>query len=709
MAPTPLSVVRGGVSDVDDVEQLSLPVAGLAPPPPVSDGAAIDRPVARVVIDVPLPHLDRSFDYLVPEDLADRAVPGARVSVRFAGRLVAGFVVERVSASDHDGALAPLRRVVSPVPVLTPEILAVARRVAEHYAGTVSDVLRLAVPPRHARVEASFPASAEEPGPDRSEGPHASAATGGAEWADYEGGTAFLRHLAAGHAPRAVWSALPDGAGRSRRRAIAAAVATTLAAGRGALVVVPAAHESALVAEALRETGVEHVRLVAEDGPAARYRSFLRVVHGQVRVVVGTRAALFAPVRDLGLVVLWDDGDDVLAEPRAPYPQALRVARIRAEVAGAAALVGAYARSAAAHQLVADGWARSLQAPRPTVRARAPRVSAPDDAELAREGPAGRARIPHPAWELVRDGLRTGPVLVQVARTGYVPVTACRTCRAPARCPQCNGPLSLDRADRPPSCAWCGRPAADHVCPVCGDPALRAVRLGSTRTAEELGRSFPGVPVTVSSASAPGGVVHHVDGAPRLVVATAGAEPEAVGSYAAALLLDAAALSGRPELWAGEEALRRWMGAAALVRPAAEGGRVLLLGHPAAVPAQAFVRWDPTGHAERELAERAELRFPPAVALAAIQGGRRAVTSFLRHLGELAGVEVLGPVPVPAPGRPPPSGADAGEESPVRAILRADRADAARLSRALHAAAAARSARKERGAVRVQVDAVELW
>ena len=114
--------------------------------------AGVD-PVARVLVDVPLAHLDRTFDYAVPTAYAETAVPGARVKVRFAGQDVDGYVVARAATTDHNGALANLRRVVSPEPVLTPEIAALTADVAQRYAGTRSDVLRLAVPARHATTE----------------------------------------------------------------------------------------------------------------------------------------------------------------------------------------------------------------------------------------------------------------------------------------------------------------------------------------------------------------------------------------------------------------------------------------------------------------------------------------------------------------------------------------------------------------------------
>src|SRR5580692_4113020 len=114
---------------------------------------AADRPVGRIAVDLPLAHLDRPFDYLVPERLADRARPGVRVRIRFAGQLTDGFLVERAEKSEHQGSLRYLDQVVSDEQVLTGEVLGLARAVADRYAGSLADVLRLAVPPRHAATE----------------------------------------------------------------------------------------------------------------------------------------------------------------------------------------------------------------------------------------------------------------------------------------------------------------------------------------------------------------------------------------------------------------------------------------------------------------------------------------------------------------------------------------------------------------------------
>src|SRR5450631_2380032 len=76
--------------------------------PEAAQASQVD-PVALVLVDVGLPHLDRPFEYFVPASMADLAAPGARVKVRFAGQDVDGYVLARAAGAQHDGKLAPLR------------------------------------------------------------------------------------------------------------------------------------------------------------------------------------------------------------------------------------------------------------------------------------------------------------------------------------------------------------------------------------------------------------------------------------------------------------------------------------------------------------------------------------------------------------------------------------------------------------------------
>lgn len=616
-----------------------------APEEPPALGAVVAAgraPVARVLLETPVPHLDRPFDYLVPAELDDAARAGVRVRVPFSGRRLTGYLLERVDHPEPGVRPVPLTGVVSPEVVLAPEVVGLARAVAARYAGTVADVVRAAVPPRVARVEKE---EADEP-------VAAPARPAPGAWACDDGGGDFLDRLAqepAGAPARAVVSVCPDGgAGWAARLAVAAA--TTLSAGRGAVIVVPDARDLELLCEALDELLPEggYARLAADDGPTPRYRNFLALSRGTVRLAVGTRAAAFAPVRDLGLVAMWDDHDASHQEPRAPYHHAREVLLLRADAAGAHALFASPARSAEAQRLVTSGWAHEITTPRSLLRNAAPWVRASSDGYEAERDPLlHAARVPHLAWEVAKRALVDGPVLVQVARTGFLPALRCERCREPARCRHCAGPLALSRAQADPVCRWCGRYDRSFECQQCHGRVLRAASVGADRTAEELGRAFAGVPV-VRSTGADG--VRRVGAEPALVVATPGAEPIAAGGYAAVLLLDADAQLAPEGLRVGEDAVHRWFAAASLARSRADGGVVVLTGHPS-LQGQGLVRWDPAGVAERELAERAQAGLPPAVRSAVLTGPAAATDSFAEDIVAAApGVRAIGPTPGEEPG-----------------------------------------------------------
>ncbi len=655
------------------------------------------EPIARVLPMLSVPHLDREFDYLVSADQSDDAQPGVRVRVRFSGRLVDGFVLERRSDTDHVGKLGWLDRVLSAEPVLTPEVRRLADAVAARYAGTRADVLRLAIPPRHARVEKQPPG---EPAA-LSVKPVDPAA-----WSVYGGGEQFLAALDDGRAARAIWQALPGERWADR---LAEAAAATINSGRGVLVIVPDQGDiDAMHAAAIRYVDADWVvALSAGLGPSQRYRRWLSALRGTARLVIGTRSAVFAPVADLGLVMVWDDGDDTLAEPRAPYPHAREVAMLRAHQLRCAALIGGYARTAEAQALVRSGWAHDLVAPRTAVRAVAPRVIAIEDCGYAQDrDPAARtARLPSMALQAARTALESGaPVLVQVPRRGYVPALACGRCRTVARCRHCTGPLSLPDPDTAGAvCRWCGRGDTALRCARCGSDAVRAVVVGARRTAEELGRAFAGTTVVTSGGDA---MVSTVTSAPALVVATPGAEPIAADGYGAALLLDSWALLGRQDLRAAEDTLRRWMAAAALVRSRADGGVVAVVAESAIPTVQALIRWDPVGHADAELAARAEVGLPPAVHMAAVDGVAESVRALLDAAQMPDTAEVLGPVDLPLGARRPPG---IPQGTPVsRMLVRVPRGGGLALATALRRAVGLLSARHDQQPVRVQIDPLHI-
>lgn len=683
-----------------------------AAPEPVNvaaelEASGVPNPVARVRVDSTLPQVDRTFDYRVPAELSEDAVPGARVRVLFNGHELTGYIEERAATTDWTRtSLLPIKSVLSRVPSVAPEIFALAEALADRYASTVANVLRLAVPPRIAALDKKYapllpgyesaylgdsaPESEHvesehaalghaEPEPSAASvasthaDPYAWLATPGAPapfvldppalnpdapdaasvFSDYENGAEFIEDVAAGAATRAVMTVLPGHLEHTWADVVATALATAATSGRGAIAVVPTAKNLDLLEAALAERlpADSFVRLSSDSTPHTRYHGFVKARLGQVPVVIGTRAAAYAPVANLGLVVCWDDGDSSLVERRAPYCHARDVLLLRASAENTAALFAGFSMSSEAARLVRTRWASHVRAPRALVREYSPRIfSTGSEFELARDPLAAMARIPHLAFEHARRALARGPVLVQVARSGYIPSFSCERCRMPARCGECSGPLSVASGSSVPSCSWCGHLAQQWRCSECGFTHWRYSAAGATRTAEELGRAFPNVPVISSAGDH---VRASVGPEPALVVATPGAEPVAFGGYAAALLLDADKMLRFDSLRAPEAALRRWLNAAALVRPAALEGTVVTTASPSPVE-QALVRWDPAWFARQELEERAQTGLPPAVRTAAVTGAEADVRAFMEEfLGSSALPErvreqlrIVGPVPL---------------------------------------------------------------
>lgn len=668
---------------------------------------APEAPVARVLPLLSLPHLDRPFDYAVPAKFADSAQPGTRVRVKFAGRLTDAIVLERRADTDYDGALSDIRQVITAEPVHTPEISTLIEAVATRYAGFRGDLWRLAVPPRHARAEAAElerrDVAWESLGPEISL-PELDG------WDEFVFGRSFANAVIGGQTVRAAWQLQPNAQWETR---LAELAVHTAVGGGGVLIVVPHQRMVDRVAEALTQfVSAKQVTILNHDaGHETRYRRFLRILFGGGRIVVGTRSAAWAPIQNLRLTVLVDDGDDQHNEPRAPYPHMREVLALRSTITGTAFMIAGYGRTAETAAWVQQQWLHDLVPTAETMQRSMPIIRTLDDSEvvLGRDSSLARSRFPGAVFASIKHTLAAEqPVLVQVPRRGYIPVLSCRSCGTPARCRHCHGPLGMPKkgpdqgsGSAAPTCRWCGRIDPHYSCPSCGSSSLRPIVMGAERTAEELGRAFPGVPVTASSddhvkATVPEGA--------RLVIATPGAEPIADGGYGAAIIADTWALLNRQDLRAHERALAQWMGAAALVRSEAEHGQVIVIGESDNPAITALQHWDAASAAQAELNIRQQALFPPAVLMAAIDGSNPAIDELLAVAELPAEAELLGPVELP-PGVRPPAGADPGLHGPtLRLLIRVPRAQSKVLGHALRSAQIIRAAQQDRLPLRVQID-----
>lgn len=620
--------------------------------------------VARVVVESRLPQLDRLFDFRADDDVA----PGVRVRVPFGGRMLPGYVVEVADESEFGGELHHVERMLSPVPVLQPEVWALARAVADRAAGSAVDVLRVAIPGRQARPETAWLKAERTPVE-----PPAAAGSVLPGLVERRGRVALRCEpgvVAVGEGEETRW------VGRWAVE-LAGLARDALARGEQAILVVPDHREQRQLVAALEAVvGDRVVELDARQSNPDRYRAFLRTLDGGPLAIVGPRSAVYAPAASLGLLAVWDDGDPLHDEPLSPYATTRDVALVRQQQSGCALVLAGHARSTEAQRLIELGFLESV------VHGRPPRTLP----AALQQGQAGR--IPAMAFQVAKEAIAHGPVLVQVARPGHAPALACAACGERARCRRCQGPLRRARAEASPSCAWCGAVHAAWSCSSCGGRALTELGRGSVRTADELGRAFPNVPVVVADGQ------HErleVDDRPRLVVATRGAEPVAAGGYRAVLLLDGERLLARESLRVAEDAVRAWSSARALAR---DDATIVLTGAVGRVAAAMTTR-DAAGFAAAELADRRALRFPPAVRVASVVGGPDEVERVVRAVGEIGATDALGPV-------------DVGDGA-VRSIVRFDYGAGVDVAHALRAeivrAATQSRSRVAKGApVRVHVD-----
>ena len=610
-----------------------------------------------MLIDSPLPQLDRLFDYGIPDSMVDVAKPGVRVRVplRSAGRIADGYIVELAPPGEYTGTLSVLDEVVSPVQVLSPSLWTLARRVADRAAGNASDVVRLAIPKRAVRVEKAFVLAEAAQLPPVVARPISGYASGVLENAIATGG-----RLAVDAIPLVAEAAVGTWVGQWAVT-MAETAAATLASGKSAILAVPDYRDQEQLEAALAGLLPTEriVRLDARQANPERYRSFLRALSTtEPIVIVGNRSVVYAPAANLGLIALWDDGDPLYSEQLSPYVHARDAALLRQEQQSCALIFFGHSRSTEVERLVELGWLTPVGTS-PWVQ---PRVI--PTAHLDSSDPlAAQARIPTAAWREAKFALEKGPVLVQVARPGYAPRLACADCRQSARCQRCEGPLGQKSASATPACGWCGALAVNWTCSHCDGVRLRLVGASAGRTAEDLGRAFPGVRIIVADGERP---ILEVSAEPALVIATRGAEPVAAGGYHAVLLLDGESMLARESLRVGEDCLRWWSNAAALAAPRAP---VVLVGVGGQL-ASTLATWRQGEYAHTELGDRRALRFPPAVRVATLTGTIDGVAGAIATL-DVAPLDVLGPVET-GPGT-------------VRTIVRFDYARGATIAESLRA------------------------
>ncbi len=583
------------------------------------DLTIVSGPVA-ICVDRPVLTLDRPFTYELPEELA--AGLGSLVQVPFHGRAVRGWVLG--PTDDVPARVAKVTKRVSPVRFFDPAMLELLRWMSERFVAPLATMITRAVPPRVASEETALAPSTRSARPGDVPAPAHLVADHGV-LGGYRNGPELLEALGGGSGAFVLRPAPPDEADLAVE-----CVRTTLAAGRNAIVIVPEADPLPATAAAVADAFGEEALLFLGGDKRERYRMWLRVAHGGCRVVVGTRPAVFAPLRDVGLVYVHREGHAQHREERSPSFHVRDVARTRGEVERAVCVLSAF------HPSVETTAFERVEV-RPAGRPWAP-------VEVVRPGPEGRSPRLVRALRDARRAFLFEPV------PGYGSARVCRACGEAAACASCLGTIRVQRGSA--VCVVCGAPGR---CSSCGATDLGIVRGGAERV-EEWAAGIASVPVVHLPSDAaprrPGEREVLVGGVDLLK------DFGRVGLDLVAILRADVSL-GSPGIASRERAVAAWFEAAAW---ADVGGRVIVqTRHPGDPAVQALVTGRPERFHRAEAARRADAGFPVGGAVFRVTGNEelegalaaRSPRTLLTSAGEGATVclVVLDPAEVAAFGR----------------------------------------------------------
>ncbi|MBX5469249.1 MAG: primosomal protein N' [Thermoleophilaceae bacterium] len=430
------------------------------------------------------------------------------------------------------------------------------------------------------------------------------------------------------------------------------AVAAALERGRSAIVLVP---EIALTPQTAarfeRRFGDLVAVLHSKLGAGARYDEWSRLRRGEARVCVGPRSAVFAPVRDLGLIVIDEEHDPSYKQDGDPRYDARRVAERRAADAGAVLVAGS-------------------ATPRPESWRAMRRLTMPERVDGRALPPVeivGMLGTRGPLHARTREALdevraRGEKAIVLLNRRGWSSFLSCRVCGRVWECPQCDVTLVLHRAAGVVSCHHCGHEEpAPRSCPECGSVSVGRHGIGTERLERELSELVAPLPVfrLDSDAAAERGAVartlERFDSAPAGVLI--GTQMVAKGhdfpDVTLGVVLDADATLRFPDFRAEERAFALVAQLAGRSGRGPRGGRVIVQAiDPEARPLVYASRHDARGFAESELARREALRYPPFAHLIRVvcgceqQGPELAAAEAVREAIRAPGAAVLGPAPL---------------------------------------------------------------
>ncbi|MFN2463407.1 MAG: primosomal protein N' [Candidatus Dormibacteria bacterium] len=438
----------------------------------------------------------RSFTYLVPPEMEGAVVEGARVVVPFGKQSVTGYVLGLTDRSDHPSPRAIESLAGEEPSLLLPYQVELAHWISAYYVAPLPEVVRAMIPPgvRSIKVNSRRPRGPRVESRDRALSGTARESRSGRFSAAQQAAVTAIREALAAREGRIL---LHGVTGSGKTEVYLQAIEDCLASGRGAIVLIP---EIALTPQTIsrfaeRFSGsiaVLHSLLT----PSEKAQEWRRLRRGEATVAIGPRAAIFAPVPDLGLVVVDEEHSTTYKQLRVPRYHAVDVAHRIAEIAGCVVLLGSATPSLTSYDAHgrAEGaflGARVLELPE---RYSGDPLPAMEVADMRSDDSWSLSRpLGHKLAEACRQELeRGGQVILYLNRRGLAWYARCRRCGEAVGCPNCSVSLVYHGASRELSCHYCGHAEPlPHACPNCEARDLKTVGFGTERIEAEARRLFP--------------------------------------------------------------------------------------------------------------------------------------------------------------------------------------------------------------------------
>jgi len=444
-----------------------------------------DLPLAKVLVDTGIAHLDQPYDYLVPKKFENEIKAGSFVEVDFAGKGRTGLVLARREMSDEATAAKTISKSIGNFPIVTNEILKLASQNAKEFAGDFFSVMKSAIPDRVDSV-------------DRKLAP---------ETIDLIQKRIELSEelVQSPNKSKPLYLPLSDYSQIYNR---VEKLLTQSTNSSQVLLVVPDQREIAILESELSH--LDPLILTSALTKSERYGNFLEILSGKRKLIVGTRSAIFAPLLPRSEIIVFNDQDPSMYEKRNPYWNVRDVALMRG----------------GKHNLTFISSSPSLEV---LALIKGSRLSTVTVKSIIRERKL-KQFTPKPGesyLSAIKDGLSKGNVLVTINDPGYITSFACGNCRNISRC-ECGGKLFLSKESEAPKCVICQKAYANWHCEWCKSDRKRIVTRGSEKLGEELGKSFPNIRILLSKGK------NRVDILPNLsenalVISTYGCEP--AGEY----------------------------------------------------------------------------------------------------------------------------------------------------------------------------------